>query len=185
MVWKDKRNVNILTNVHSPPAECNLCNEHGEALNLVIVTDHNIHMRCMDKSDRMTNCYCISRQTWEWTKKLFSHLLDLTILNSFIILTSCGSKLSHQQFRLTLVRELIQELGRVSRTQTTWQGRQAPSNSQIKRHDARHNKHWPTQWKRIWCHVCSTKTKETRMNSSVQNAMRCSVLELYHTKLHF
>jgi hypothetical protein len=63
-----------------------------------------------DKSDCMTNSYSISRCTWKWMKKLF-HLLDVSILNSFILLTSCSAELSHQDFRLALVRDLIQERG--------------------------------------------------------------------------
>jgi len=60
-------------------------------------------MENVGKSDHMMNFYAISRWTGKWTKKIFFHLLDLTILNSTIILASCGSKLSHRQFRLSLV----------------------------------------------------------------------------------
>jgi hypothetical protein len=31
IVWKDKRNVNMLTNMHRPPAEGNFCNERENA----------------------------------------------------------------------------------------------------------------------------------------------------------
>jgi len=92
---KDKRNVNILTNIHSSPLECNFCDQHGKAMKPAILQDNNRHMRYLDKSDRMTNSYSISRRTCIWAKKLFFHLMDLTILNCFIILASCGSKLSH------------------------------------------------------------------------------------------
>jgi hypothetical protein len=111
------------------------------------------HMGYVEKSDCMSDYYSISRWTWEWTKKLFFHLLDLTILNSITILTSCGSKLSHQQFKLTLVRDLIQEAGRVPQPQTARQRWQAPSMSQLKRFDLRHTRHWLMYCKRIWCHV--------------------------------
>jgi len=43
------------------------------------------------------NCYFISRPLWAWRKKLIFHPLDLIILNSFIILTSYGSKSLHWQ----------------------------------------------------------------------------------------
>jgi len=55
-------------------------------------------MVCVDKSDCKTNTYSISRQTWKWTKKLYFHLLDLTVLNSYILLTSCGAKVTHREF---------------------------------------------------------------------------------------
>jgi hypothetical protein len=44
-------------------------------------------MRYIDKSDCMTKSYSM-----EMDQKLFFRLLDLSILNSFILLTSCGLK---------------------------------------------------------------------------------------------
>jgi hypothetical protein len=98
MIWKDKGHVNMLTNMHHPPAEGNFCDEHGNALKPAIIQDYNQHMEYVDKSDCMTNTYSISRWTWKWMKKLFFHLLDLTVLNSYIVLHSCSSKLSHRDF---------------------------------------------------------------------------------------
>ena len=94
IVWKDTQNVSILMNMHSPPLEGNFCNEQGKAVKLAIV-DYNRHTGYVDKSDHITNTYSISRPTWDWRKKLFFRPLDLTILNSFINLTSCCSKLSN------------------------------------------------------------------------------------------
>jgi hypothetical protein len=48
--------------------------------------------------------------------------LALTKLNSATILASCGSKLS-QLLRLTYIRDLIQEAGRVPQTQPTMKER--------------------------------------------------------------
>jgi hypothetical protein len=103
----------MLTNMLHPPREGNFCDKHGNTLKPVIIQDYNQHMGYVDKSDLMTNTYSISRQTWKWTKNLFFHLLDLTVLKSYIILHSCGSKLSHRDFQLSLIRDLIQEGGRV------------------------------------------------------------------------
>jgi hypothetical protein len=57
--------------------------------------------------------YSINRQTRKWAKKQFFHLQDLSVPNSFIFHTSCGSKLSHGHSRLLLVRDLVQEWWRV------------------------------------------------------------------------
>jgi hypothetical protein len=91
IVWKDRRNVIILTNMLSSPLEGNFCDENGKAMKLAIVQDCNRHMGYVDKSDRMMNSYSVRRLTWKWTKKLFFHFMDLSILNSIIILASCGS----------------------------------------------------------------------------------------------
>jgi len=135
IVWKDKHNVNILANKHSPQLQNNFCNEHGKSEKPAILQDYNRHMRYVDISDHTMNTYSLSKGT----NKLFSHLLDLTILSSFITHASFCSKLSNQQFRLTLVRDLIQEAGRVHQPKTTRQERQAPFTRQLKRPDVRHN----------------------------------------------
>jgi hypothetical protein len=70
-----------------------------------------IDMGYVDKSDRMANSYLISHHTCKCTKKLFFHFLDLTVLNSDILLLSCGSKLSHGDCRLTLMRNMVELSG--------------------------------------------------------------------------
>jgi hypothetical protein len=84
ILWRDKRDVRILTNIHDAPAEGNFCDTNGKAIKLQIVVDYNHHMGYVDKGDRMANSYSINHHTWKWTKKLFFHLFDLAILNSFI-----------------------------------------------------------------------------------------------------
>jgi hypothetical protein len=58
-------------------------------------------------SDRMANSYSISKRTWKWMKKLFFHLLHLTILNSYIIGKSCGGSKIHLKFMGQLVNDLV------------------------------------------------------------------------------
>jgi len=72
VVWKDKRDVCLLTNTHDPPREGNYRDEHGKARKPAIVADYNRHMGHVDNADRMANCYTASRQTWKWTKSSFS-----------------------------------------------------------------------------------------------------------------
>jgi len=107
--WKDKRDVYVLTNMHTPPVEGNFCDESGRAVRPRVIVDYNTHMRYVDKSDRMANSYGIARRTWEWTKKLFFHLTDMTIHNAFLLYKTCGGKMTHKRFREVVVRNLITE----------------------------------------------------------------------------
>lgn len=115
----------------------------------------------MDRSDTMKKYYSIIKRLWKWMKKLFFHLPEITILTSFITLNSCGSKLSHLLFILTMVRD-------------------SASNSY---HKAR-----KTSPIHQTCHACSTKNKATRMKfqCSECNIGLCasSGIEVYCTKLH-
>jgi hypothetical protein len=92
--------------MHFPPPYGNFWDKHGKAVTLAIVQDYTRHMGYLEISDCMMTSYAISRHTCKWTQKPFFHLLDHTSPNSFIILHSCGSKLSHRQFRLKLLRDL-------------------------------------------------------------------------------
>jgi len=98
ILWRDKRDVRILTNIHDPPAEGNFCDNNGKAIKPQIVADYNSHMGYVDKGDRMANSYSINRRTWKWTKKLFFHLFDLAILNSYILFSSLGVR----KFRIAI-----------------------------------------------------------------------------------
>jgi hypothetical protein len=58
----------------------------------------------------------------------------------FIIFNSCRAKLSHRDFRLRLVRNMILEVGRTLGLQITGLGILNLSTSQL---EARHFQHWP------------------------------------------
>jgi hypothetical protein len=101
-----------LTDIHGAPVEGNFCNNNGKAIKPQTVADYNRHMGYVDKGDRMANSYSINRSTWKWTKKPFFHLLDLTILNSYILLSSCGGKkISHRDFQITLLGNVLVQAG--------------------------------------------------------------------------
>jgi hypothetical protein len=90
------------------------------------------------------------------TTKQFFHLLDLTVLNSWILLSSCGAQYNHQDFRLLLVRNLIEEAGKSQGCPTpSLVGRPsaAAANVQLKN---RHNQHWPAKSTQICCRLCSS-----------------------------
>ena len=77
----------------SPPVEGNFCDESGCAVKPRVIEDCNAHTGYVDKLDRMVNGYGIARRTWKWTKKLFFHLTDMTILNAFLLHKTCGGKM--------------------------------------------------------------------------------------------
>ena len=91
-------------------------------------------------------------------EELFFHLFDMTVLSSYILLSTCGGKkISHRDFRLTLVREMLARAGHESWPSRAV-GRPAPASANIGRMDTRHNKHWPGHdpTKRR-CRVCSER----------------------------
>jgi len=93
--------------MNTPLVEGNFTQESGQAVKRRVVENYSAYMEFVDKSDRMVNSYGIAQITWKWTKKLFLHLTDMTILNAFLIHKSCGDKMMHKNFLEILVCELI------------------------------------------------------------------------------
>jgi len=125
------------------PAEGNFCDDSNRPMKPHIVEQYNRHMDYVDNSDRMANSYSVSRHTFKWTTKFFFHLLDLTVLNSRILLSSCGSKYTHRDFRLLLVRNLIEEAGKSQDCLTLrLVGRPSAAASNVLWLESHHNKHW-------------------------------------------
>jgi len=85
---------------HDPPPLGNFCNNDGKSIKPQIVVDYNRHMGYADKGNRMANSYSINCRTWKWTKKLFFHLFDLAILNSYILFSSLGGGV--RKFRIVI-----------------------------------------------------------------------------------
>jgi len=57
LVWKDRREVYMLTNMDPPPAGGNFCGNSNCPLKPHIVEWYNRHMGYVDSSDRMANSY--------------------------------------------------------------------------------------------------------------------------------
>ena len=125
---------------------------------------YNRHMGYVDKGDRMVNSYSINRRTWKWTKKLFFHLFDLAILNSYILFSSLGGKnISHSDFRNTLLGNLLAHAEHERNVQRPI-GRQPAAATQVVRFDERGRKHWPIpSTTRRKCRVCVWKRVSPEM----------------------
>jgi hypothetical protein len=191
ILWRDKRHTLLLTNMHNAPAEGNFCDEQGYALKPLIVEEYNRHMGYVGKADRMANSNTISRRTYKWTKKLFFHLLNLAILNSYILLSSCGGKkFSHRDFRLALVRNMLAHATQ-ERKISRPVGRPCTTANSIDRLECRDTKHWPTPSNtRVRCRVCSKRgvTHNVRVKCRKCGVGLCvsrSCFEEYHTKADF
>jgi len=111
LVWKDIWEAYMLTNMAPPPAEGNFC-DAATTMKLHNVELYNGHKGYVNNSVPMANSYTMSQCTFKWTTKLFFHFLDLIVLKSWILLSSCGAKYTHRDFRLLLVRNLMKEAGK-------------------------------------------------------------------------
>jgi hypothetical protein len=83
--WKEKHDVYILMNMHPPPVDGNFRNQSGPAVEPHVIGDYNAHMGFVYKPDRMVKSYGVAQRTWKLENKLFFQLLDMTILNAYLL----------------------------------------------------------------------------------------------------
>jgi len=157
-----------------PPAEENFCDDSNHSMKPHIVERYNQHVGYVDSSDCMANSYSMSQRTFKWTTKLFFHLLDLTVLNSWILLSSCGAKYTHRDFRLLLLRNLIEEAGKSQDCPTPrLVGRPSAAATNVLRLESRHNKHWSAKSStHLQCRLCFSHDQRKRI---VYNCAKCDV----------
>ena len=151
-----------------PPEEGNFCDDSKLAVKPQIVARYNRHMGYINISD----CYSMCRRTFKWTTKLFFHLLDLTVLKSWILLSSCGAKCTHN-----IASPPVWLEGQVRLQQMLW-GWTASITSigQQKKNNIR-------------CRVCSERGQR---NTTIYKCAKCDVglcvvpcFASYHTKTNF
>jgi hypothetical protein len=184
ILWKDKRNVYVLTNMYNPPPTGNFCDEDGNALKPQIIQDYNQNMRFVDKGDRMMNSYSIHRQSWKWTKNFFPlprHDYFEQLPPPDII----GAKMTHRDFRLALVRNLIEDAGSLPRPHHPL-GRPAGPDKKVSRLEVNFTNHWPVHSSRVNCRTCSPRGVQKRVQIKCKE---CDVglcigecFEAYHKK---
>jgi len=78
-----------------PPAEGNFCGNSNRPVKPRMVERYIRYMGYIISSDHMANSSSMTQHTFKWTTKLFFHLLDLTVLNSWILSSSCEAKYTH------------------------------------------------------------------------------------------
>uniref|UniRef100_A0A1B6GS29 PiggyBac transposable element-derived protein domain-containing protein n=1 Tax=Cuerna arida TaxID=1464854 RepID=A0A1B6GS29_9HEMI len=108
--WCDKRQVTMLSTIHKHemvPTE-----KFGKVTNKpASVCDYNRNMGAVDKADMIMSFNDSSRKTTKWYRKLFFHLLDVTVLNAhYMHKIACVSnqKQSFSEFRLNLIRQILE-----------------------------------------------------------------------------
>ena len=119
VLWRDRRDVYVLSSMHNRSVETVMKRPKGARDKVPIpcpsaVCDYNRFMGGVDLADQQLAYYSLTqRKTIKWWKKVFWRLVDIAIINSWIIfrMNNPESKIKSQRdFQLELVRQLVQPL---------------------------------------------------------------------------
>lgn len=110
VVWRDVSRVALLSTYHGAAVHT----ENGRTKPIAI-HDYNACMSGIHKKDQMLSTYPIERtRTLIWYKKLFRRLLNVSVLNAFIIYkhnappNKRGHLISHREFRRQLINAILE-----------------------------------------------------------------------------
>ena len=202
--WRDRRDVLALSTMHNTSASVVMkrskgCHEKRPLPCPTIIIDYNQYMGGVDLMDQHLSYYSLTtRRTLKWWKKVFWRLVDISIVNAWIIFhhnNADSDVKSHREFRLKLVEELVQPLLDLQASTNCpkhlvgTKGRQPVSDD--KRLMGKHFAYKSS--KRGRCCVCSHKIPAgsmKRKDKKTQNyCKKCEVhlcvgmcFELYHTR---
>ena len=120
LVWMDRKPVYVASNAHQPTAgTVSRKNPDGSCVQVKcpdIVSQYNRHMGGVDLLDQLKCYYCYDRKSKRWWLRLFFHLLDLCVVNAFILYKHCYNinfhppLVYHPKTQLVFRTELIDQL---------------------------------------------------------------------------
>ena len=107
--WRDKKDVLMINSVY--PHSMDMTDSRKPVLKPSSIINYNMNMGAVDHSDKVTKPFVTERKTVKWYKKVYFHLVDLAVYNSYIVWRSFDptrSK-SYETFILKLVHEILEK----------------------------------------------------------------------------
>lgn len=199
VLWHDRKDVTMLSTAHNQSIDIVMKRPKGSRDKVQMpcptcICDYNAYMGGVDLTDQHISYYSLTqRRTIKWWKKVFWRMVDISILNSWIIFRSnFPDKItSHRLFRIQLVHELVQPLLSLKASPDcpatlSYKGRR-PTNTEKRLL----GKHFPYKSsRRGQCVVCCNKvTSQGKKDTKTMNfCPKCEVhlcngscFEAYHT----
>lgn len=105
--WKDKRCVRMISTGHKH-SMVEVQTRRGNKLKPQCVIDYNKNMSGIDRSDQMMAYYSSPRKTIRWYRKIFFHLIDISIWNAYYLYRKTkDDKCRLLSFRENIITSLI------------------------------------------------------------------------------
>lgn len=113
--WMDRKAVNFISTFDSPRQTTTVSRRLRDGTRIdvhcpKVVETYNKYMGGVDRFDQMLECYAIGRRSVKWWHRIFYYLLDLAIVNSYVLwklVQPDQSKCNHLTFRMKVARQLI------------------------------------------------------------------------------
>ena len=196
--WRDRKVVHTLSTMHGDGKSTvsRRVRENGKFTRKnfccpEVVLDYTANMGGVDRADQLCRYYLPDRKTCRWNVKLITYLLEMCVVNAFILMKSSPNHQSQSKtltlldFKLELIEDLLGGYSRSSK-----RGRMAVMPLEEKRLSARC---MPGSFeKRSWCYVCALRYRngtQEKKHQTLNGCIECGkhlclpkCFKEYHTK---
>jgi Transposase IS4 len=114
VVWQDRSTVCLLSTVADGEKESKIKRrdadgEQKEVPCPAAIVSYQQHMRGVDVLSQIQQYYAIGRRVWKWWHTLMWWLIDMAIINAWILYNQkyVESPMSHKSFRLAIIDQLL------------------------------------------------------------------------------
>ena len=190
--WKDKRVVSLLTTIHDESMVTKSRRMKGAPNGIQVIDkpygidEYNKYMGGVDKAGQLVQYYGYNNFSKKWWKRVFFHMLDVTLVNAYILYykSITGKSISHLNFRIAVAEGLL------AQTDTTFPA--TPSVAADTPARLLGHNHFPEpSGGRHDCKVCSNR-KSGKRKTTTYRCSSCKVplcihpcFRTYHTVLHY
>ncbi|KAM4808018.1 piggyBac transposable element-derived protein 4 [Rhinophrynus dorsalis] len=112
MKYTDKKDMYIISTIHDESTSAiTVQAKEAQFRKPKCVLEYNKHMGSVNATDQMLQPYNIAHKALVWYKKLVVHLMQLSMLNAFLVYnqTSSGKRLSFLKFQESVITSLLSE----------------------------------------------------------------------------
>ena len=123
-VWQDTKTVTLASTAYPAHSENDVVRRVKDPVTKTSVTANNQSMGGVDKSDQYISYHKVSRKTIKYWKTMFYHLIDIAVVNAYILynwlqLQNSGKPITENKFRDALVLRIISSYGTKTITHTS------------------------------------------------------------------
>ena len=106
--WKDKKDVSILSTFHDNAMVNTVSRRGAQRSKPQAIANYNKNMGGVDLSDNLLTHYSSARNRLKkFYIKMFRHLLDMSVLNSYITYKKQGGKMKRVHYVVTLAENIV------------------------------------------------------------------------------
>ncbi|XP_014361145.2 piggyBac transposable element-derived protein 4 [Papilio machaon] len=115
--WRDKQHVLYISTEHGDEMMETISKKGSVVMKPVAIIHYNNFMSAIDLQDQILDYYPVQRKTLLWYKKLFVHMLQMSLSNAFYLYNkfSAFDKMNLYDFRLNILETLLPDPNEVNR----------------------------------------------------------------------